>query len=1098
MFSLQKKYTIKKLISFSFIAIALVTILATYLTLRYMALPVIKSGNEAYFQQYCDQVTLRISKELQAAEVLATAMASIGESLMGDSMAVEQTLPPLLNSKRSFVNLVAGGGIWPEPYQFDTEKKKSSFFWGRQENGELKFYDDYNYEESEDYHEKAWYVPGQFLPEGECFWSQAYKDPYSHETMVTCTAPIWKDDEFLGVATVDINLEGFAEFISSQHIFNDGEGHIYVLDRNHQLLSCPHGMHFHDDLSEDVFHTVDDILPLYEKWNKSSREFHDQLMGINQDIVSTVQKLNIKTDQTASLLQKGSRLSAEDALLTASILEVNKLDRKSGVDLGIKKVKMVDPFETNDMSNVYIFLIPKTYWRIVATVPLQRAERVLNYISRGLVFIFFICLVFPLTALFVFFNRLVLKPLQSLTNQLKLVENTSFNDTLKLDYEGENELNTLVRVFNRRADKLKAFVQELEISEANYKAIFDGVNEGIFIHDMESDSMIEANQSLLDMYQIKSNMNRKFNLFDYSRTGSLSAPAHTNGYLEKAKRGESQVFEWEMEDQNGRSFWVEVSLKKAEFSKRHCILGVVRDISIRKKAELDNKHLKDYMYNIINFMPSIIIGIDTKRNVTLWNRKALETTSLTYEYAVGQPVEKVLPMIKGQLIYISNALRHGYPVLDHRFVHNKGEIEQHYNLTVFPLSLPTISGAVIRIDHITEQVRNEQKLIQAQKMDTVGTLAGGLAHDFNNILGGITGSLSMLELVFKSSPHVQVEDIKKYISFITTSTDRAKEMVNRLLTLSKKQKFTEEPVDIRQSIHNVVDICKNSFDKSVRIETDFPEESVTAMVDPTQIEQVFLNLFVNAEHAMTHMREKDEKWGGVLFVGIEKHTAEPDFKHRHSAVGHDPYWKITVRDSGIGISQEIMTYIFNPFFTTKEQNKGSGLGLSMVYNIVTQHKGVIDVKSEEGVGTTFEVYLPVVNLKPKAQSRAANNTQFDRLEGKVLVVDDEELIREIATEMMASFGLEVVTACHGREALDLLDQEDYQFDFVLLDMVMPVLSGMETFREIKKNKPDMVIVMSSGFKADQRVETVLQEGADGFIQKPYNIRKLYQFCRQFF
>ncbi len=392
------------------------------------------------------------------------------------------------------------------------------------------------------------------------------------------------------------------------------------------------------------------------------------------------------------------------------------------------------------------------------------------------------------------------------------------------------------------------------------------------------------------------------------------------------------------------------------------------------------------------------------------------------------------------------------------------------------------------LQDVSEQKKKEQQLLQAQKMETVGNLAGGLAHDFNNVLNGITGSVSLLQL--KMDKGVLTDELlKSYIDTISKASFRAASVVQQLLSLSKRQKLVLAPVDLNLSLEHVVKIAKNSFDKSVIVRPGYFQEPAMIQGDPGQIEQALLNCCINGAHAMTVMRPNWEEWGGDLLVDI-KYVDNPLYPDLQKM----PYWRVSVQDKGVGMDKETLNQVFDPFFTTKEQNKGTGLGLAMTFSIIKQHRGCIDVYSEPAMGTSFHLYLPVDVGDKKGKNLYRRKKQFVdyRGEGLILVVDDEPVVREMARDILESFGHRVTTAGDGMEGVVLFREDHMAIKAVLLDMAMPGMSGRETYLEMRKIKPDVKVLLSSGFRHDQRVQDILDLGVQNFVQKPYTAEMLVE------
>jgi len=390
-----------------------------------------------------------------------------------------------------------------------------------------------------------------------------------------------------------------------------------------------------------------------------------------------------------------------------------------------------------------------------------------------------------------------------------------------------------------------------------------------------------------------------------------------------------------------------------------------------------------------------------------------------------------------------------------------------------------------------EKERIQAQLIQAQKMEAIGTLAGGIAHDFNNMLGGIMGSLNLIELLAEKENLAQKEAFRKYLDTAIESSRRAAEVTRQLLTLSRRQDLQFAPVDIMQSIRNVLKICKNSFPKSVNL--DFPSQDSPLMVnaDFTQIEQVILNLCVNASHAMTITRNARGDEGGTLSVQALRVKCDENFCAIHPQARVDAdYARITVSDTGVGMDEETRKRIFEPFFTTKAQGSGTGLGLAMVYNIVTQHQGFIDVYSEPGSGSTFTVYIPALVETASGGARGKMPEAIEHGTGRILVIDDETAILRIARGMLEQCGYEVITATNGKDGVMAYDEEADVISAVILDLSMPGISGHEVLRQLREINPSVKVLIASGLAEDEEIRHITSGGSAGFIQKPYTAVEL--------
>lgn len=388
----------------------------------------------------------------------------------------------------------------------------------------------------------------------------------------------------------------------------------------------------------------------------------------------------------------------------------------------------------------------------------------------------------------------------------------------------------------------------------------------------------------------------------------------------------------------------------------------------------------------------------------------------------------------------------------------------------------------------TNRIKLEEQLRQSQKMESIGRLTGGIAHDFNNVLGGIMGTVSLVKHKFEKGT-MDPEYLRNMILVIENSAKRAAGIVNQMLSLSRKQQTDFTIIGLKNCVQNVIELCRNSFDKGIVIIEKYEIDDPRIKGDATQIEQVLLNICINASHAMTIMRPDDAHTGGTLTIEVSSSHGDGDIiiPDNHASV-HD-YITIRISDTGVGIDEENLPMIFDPFYSTKEKEKGTGLGLTMAYSIIHEHNGFINVRSEKGIGTVFTILLPAVsdNIQP---DRPLENNGLYYGTGNILIVDDEEVMRNVASSILGECGYTPVTVESGFTAIDIIKDSQPEISLVLLDMAMPGINGKETFMELKKLRPGLKVVLTSGFKHDLRVLESIKSGVDGFIQKPYTIYNL--------
>ena len=383
-----------------------------------------------------------------------------------------------------------------------------------------------------------------------------------------------------------------------------------------------------------------------------------------------------------------------------------------------------------------------------------------------------------------------------------------------------------------------------------------------------------------------------------------------------------------------------------------------------------------------------------------------------------------------------------------------------------------------RIQTEREKQELQRQLMHRHKMDAIGQLAGGVAHDFNNMLAGIISSAQLL-----LSPGRKLDEKgKKYVDLIMRAADRAANLTAKLLTFSRKGKLCSTVLDVNSIVDDTVAILRQTIDRRIRISVDNRAENFKVVGDNSALQNALMNIGINASQAMPD--------GGSFQIKMRNLELTEEYCRASSFdLKAGEYLEIELRDDGPGIPEEVVDKIFEPFFTTKEQGKGTGLGLAAVYGTIQDHHGSITVYSEVGMGTVFHILLPCTG---EMEVRNTLGKEILRGSGRILLVDDEELIRITGKGMLEDLGYTVILAENGKRAVEIFKKEHESIDLVLMDMIMPEMNGSEAFLKMREIAGDCRVIISSGFTRDENLGELRRKGLAGFIQKPFQNYELSQ------
>ncbi len=519
-------------------------------------------------------------------------------------------------------------------------------------------------------------------------------------------------------------------------------------------------------------------------------------------------------------------------------------------------------------------------------------------------------------------------------------------------------------------------------------------------------------------------------------------------------------------------------------------LVTLSDISERKLAEAQIRENERRFRGMFESAPVGVAIIDTERRFMEVNQQLCTILGYRPEEMVGRSLNAFThPEDRGGGRERWRQLLHNEAVFNQaekRYLHKDGHVI--WVIVSNTLIRDDLGHPKYFLSHLidisaqkkaqAEKSAYEIKLVQAQKMEAIGTLAGGLAHDFNNLLMGIQGRVSLMLHGLPPDHRFQ-----KHLASIEDHVRSAASITQQLLGYARGGKYDVKTLQLNELLMKSATMFGRTK-KEIQIHHDLQSDLPTIEADGNQMEQVFLNLFVNAWQAMPD--------GGQLYLKTQA-VELSDGKNDSRQLPPGTYAKISVTDTGIGMDAAIIEKIFDPFFSTKEKNRGTGLGLASVYGIVKNHGGSISASSEPGRGTTFNLHFPV--SKKVVQSTEPINDSLQKGHETLLLVDDEALILEVGCSLLERLGYRVLVADSGMDAINMVAQAGQALDLVILDLIMPGMDGGETFYRIREVNPFLRVLLSSGYARDGKADTILKKGCNGFIQKPFTLAALSKKVR---
>jgi PAS domain S-box-containing protein len=624
----------------------------------------------------------------------------------------------------------------------------------------------------------------------------------------------------------------------------------------------------------------------------------------------------------------------------------------------------------------------------------------------------------------------------------------------------------------------------LSASEERYRLLVEALPDCVLVHS--GGSIVFANRAGLEMVRARSPeevLGQSVMRFVHPESVGTVA-ARVRMMMEKGLRAPLMVERFLRLD--GSDFFAEAIATPLVFEGKPSIQVVMRDITERRTAEADLQ-FKSFLAD--NAIDGITVRRVADGRIIYINDTMCSMTGLGRDELLGSDQRVFVPVEEREPVerHVQAIDREGRGIFETIVGHRDGRrfpVEVHSEVIRYgdvPVRVSVVRDISERRRAEERQRQLTEQLQRAQKMEAIGTLASGIAHDFNNILTGILG---YADLILNQTS--EADPFHKAATVIGRAAERGASLARKILMVARKEQMERHPVDLNLLVRGTAELLRKTLPPNIELVLNLREDLPRLMADPAQLDQVVLNLATNARDAMPR--------GGRLTIEsematpgeLEKGTCSPD------SGGHI---RLSVSDTGIGMDQATRQRVYDPFFTTKQAGKGTGLGLYIVHTAVSNHGGQIRLYSELGLGTRISVYLPVtaeeIGSEPEAPAPVTGG-------GRILVIDDEAAIREMCQDLLTHLGYTVTTAADGEEGLRLFTVAPDRYDLVLLDLVMPKLDGREVFDRLRGIKPDARVILCSGYSQAgfAGVQAMLEAGARRFVQKPFNLKTIGAAIRE--
>ncbi|RLB07429.1 MAG: hypothetical protein DRG59_06430 [Deltaproteobacteria bacterium] len=688
-------------------------------------------------------------------------------------------------------------------------------------------------------------------------------------------------------------------------------------------------------------------------------------------------------------------------------------------------------------------------------------------------------------------KRLIFSKLDQLTSEVEEIAKSKDLSRRLPAYGDEDELGILVKGFNSLLEKIASFNEELMLSKNKYKTLFEQSPAGIFVFDTDL-RVVECNQSICNMIGAPKEALLGINLRELRHKEIIP-------HIEAALKGQrSKYYGLYEATTTDAKIWSSTTLAPMYNKDGEIIggIGIVEDISEMKKYEWALEESRAHLEAVLESASGYgILTTDPNLEITYFNKEAERIFGNSSALAKGESLEKLtggFGNLKEHFLTARESVENK-KVYDFT-IEKEGNGKPHYfscRISGITNNEGELLGYVLFAEDITERLEIEkerrelqEQLFHAQKMEAIGRLSGGVAHDFNNLLTGIIGLTELaIETVDKGS------DSYSILKQILSGARRGSRLTKQLLNLSRKRVVRPHTIDLAKIVRDMEGMLRSVISENIEFDVEAPEEAIYIQADPSQIEQVIMNVVLNARDAMPG--------GGKIKVCVTDSASVHFHPQGREGRADDNRACLVVADTGCGMDEKILGKIFDPFYTTKPPGKGTGLGLSTVYGIVKQIGGSIEVESEPGKGSKFYIYFPRV-LEPVEIEKRERPPLYEKPELPqaitILVVEDEIAILDIMSFVLKREGYRVYTAQSAEEATKILNEQNIKVDLLIADLIMPGMSGTELAEKLKEDFPDMKIIYTSGYTEDILVQKDLLEWDAVFLEKPFSTEVLLRFC----